>query len=115
MQMDQDDQQPASGNSTTSRNVIYISLGVLVAAAVIAYVFALMSKSDQYYGVGYGMIMIFVGGVEAFLLLLFGIAKFFSRPPDDEGYGDYFIAVGLVLIVGASLCFGGLYSFDLLR
>ncbi|MEL7159791.1 MAG: hypothetical protein AAFN92_03460 [Bacteroidota bacterium] len=112
--------------------VIYLSLGLLVLVSVLAY-FSVMSNTggDKYAILGFGVVTLAWSIFEAFALLITGIVirvrgeeggvaslddneEILDAPTGDrpltakERASAYFIAMGLVLLVGASLCFGGL-------
>lgn len=106
---------------TFKRIVIYTSLALVGLMSIGAYLFDPPGGSpNNYSGVGYMMVMMVGIGVEIFMLLLIGLVLYFrKREGDDEliragkvpvhkQQGNaFFLAIGLVLMVGVSLCFGG--------
>lgn len=96
--------------------VLFVSLGLLMLAAILAYVADPPGGgANTYSGLGYMMLLMMATGIEVFILLVIGII-FKSRKSSTDGEENarikqqanaYFLAMGLVLLVGASLCFGG--------
>ena len=122
------------------QKVIGISLAILVlitASLFIAF-YSDLSGNDQYSGVGYALLMLFTVGAEFVLLIFIGLFIRFrtkgptsikrttkaqqteGKPLDDitpdtldhkERAFAFFSSALIVLLVGASLCFGGLAAF----
>jgi len=110
--------------------VIYTALGILVSIVVLAYLTTMTNPGDKYAALGFGLLVILAAVAEALILLITGIYirvkqrsdHTTSATPDPKVLDDtaterplgykqraraYFLAAGLVLLVGGSLCFGG--------
>ena len=96
------------------RKVVYLALIILALIAIGAFATTYFGQRDKYYALGFGFILLFLGGAEALILFLIGLVKFFTRRPGDLGHQVYFLASGLVILIGGSACFGGIFALDAL-
>ncbi|MBC6995166.1 hypothetical protein QWY85_05550 [Neolewinella lacunae] len=110
--------------------VIYISLGIFLVLTILSYAADYGNQgSNNYAGLGYMLLMMCAIIAEVVVLFLIGIVMRLThrptpgiKPGDPEILDDqrqpqvldnkqkakaYFLAMGLVLLVGVSLCFGG--------
>lgn len=65
-----------------------------------------MNDSDQYAGMGYGIFMMILLGVQSLILLILSIV-FFVKKNKERGKA-FLISLFVVLLVGFSACFGGM-------
>jgi hypothetical protein len=103
------------------RKVISASFALLGLMSIGAYLFdSPGGPPNNYSGLGYMMVMMVGIGLEVFVLLLAGLILYFrkvegedeliraGKVPEHKQQGNaLFLAIGLVLLVGVSLCFGG--------
>ncbi|MEL6770252.1 MAG: hypothetical protein AAFP18_04230 [Bacteroidota bacterium] len=93
--------------------IVGLNLAILlvVSMAAFTYVWATDANSpDPYYPFVYGIVLLGYGAVHSGLLLIGGVALLFTERKQLAG-GLLLSALAIVL-VGASLCFGGLAAFD---
>jgi len=122
------------------QKVIGISLLILVLITSVLFIsfYGDLSSNDQYSGIGYAILMLFAVGAEFIILIFIGLFIRFrtkrpappqrvrkmeqhsNTPLDDlspqildhkERAYAFFSSALIVLLVGASLCFGGLAAF----
>jgi hypothetical protein len=116
-----------------TRKVIYISLGLLIAVTLISAIPGVASSSGRIDGLEVGLVALGFSLLEAFVLIIAAIGILIIKPsssstievalPDDvldasgprkkplthrRRAGAFFAAAGIVVLVGGSLCFGGL-------
>jgi len=65
-----------------------------------------MNDSDQYAGMGYGIFMMILLGIQSLILLILSIV-FFVKKNKERGKA-FLISLFVVLLVGFSACFGGM-------
>lgn len=96
--------------------VFIVSLGILLLAALIGFVADPPGGGpNAYSGIGYMLLLMIVVVIETFVLFVMGIianSRIYSNNTDANELNKqkskaYFLAMGLVLLVGVSLCFGG--------
>ncbi len=93
-----------------TRRIIYINLAILVLPSLIFFLVAFFNPYQDmaiYFGV-YLLVMPVVQGFVCLLCAL--IYHLSSRPeePQSPRVKGYLISAGLVLLIGPSLCFGGM-------
>lgn len=115
-----------------TRKVIYISLGLLIAVTLISAIPGVASSSGRIDGLEVGLVALVFSLLEAFVLIIIAIGILIVKPGggsmnvasppdvlDSSGTrekplthhrraGAFFAAAGIVVLVGGSLCFGGL-------
>ncbi|WP_026232088.1 hypothetical protein [Neolewinella persica] len=103
------------------RKVILASMVILGLISIGAYLADQpSSQPNAHSGMGYLMLMALGVGLEAFLLLVAGLVSYFrkgavgtglikaSEVPEHKQWGNaFFLAIGLVLLIGSSICIGG--------
>lgn len=115
-----------------TRKVIYIALGLLVAVTLLVFLFQFASGVGRVDVLELGVVALGFSLLEAFVLIVVALGILIIKPgggsvnvdsPDDvldasgprekplthhRRAGAFFAAAGIVILVGGSLCFGGL-------
>lgn len=98
--------------------VTYASIGAVMLLSMVAFFINGASGDQVYASLGYSILMMAGIILEVAVLLIIGLVLYFTGPdksPNSERKqkgNAFFLAIGLVLLVGVSLCFGGTLYYD---
>lgn len=104
---------PGAPASPSLGRVVGINLAVLVGVSVVAFTYTLATaqgSSDPYYAFTYGFLLLAYGAVHLGLLVIAGVVLLFTER--KRLAAGLLLSALVVLLVGASFCFGGLAAYD---
>ena len=98
--------------------VIYLSLTGVAIISLISFLLVSPKSGNQYASIGFSVIMLAGLCLEVIVLLVTGLILYFGGTDKSvtsarkQRANAFFLAIGLVLLVGVSLCFGGVFLYD---